>query len=139
IPAALIAVEKLGLPSVLVMPNIWMIPTPGIPPLGPGFLPARTPIGRARDALLRALIRRSFVRALPAFNEARATHGLAPLTDVYQPLLAAEHILVQTSPAFDFTSPHQPANVRYVGPELGDPTWSGDERWLPPLPRVRSS
>jgi hypothetical protein len=53
LPAALIAAEKLRLATVSLMPNIWMIPTPGIPPLGPGFLPPRSPLGRARDAMIR--------------------------------------------------------------------------------------
>ncbi|HTV26073.1 MAG TPA: glycosyltransferase [Polyangiaceae bacterium] len=134
IPAALIATERLKLPAVTLMPNIWMIPTPGIPPLGPGFMPARTWLGRARDALLRGLMQRIFQKALPALNGARQAQGLAPLADVYEQLLAADQILVQTSPVFDFTSPHQPDNVRYVGPELDDPTWTAQSaRWSPPF------
>jgi MGT family glycosyltransferase len=135
LPAALIAVEKLRLPAVTVMPNIWMVPTLGIPPLGPGLMPARSPLGRARDAVLRFIMQRIFQKALPALNDARRAHGLEPLDDVYDQLLAAEQILVQTSPVFDFTSPHQPANVRYVGPVLDDPSWSAHgERWSPPFP-----
>jgi MGT family glycosyltransferase len=134
LPAALIATEKLGLPAVTLMPNIWMIPTPGIPPLGPGFLPARSPLGRVRDAVLRTMMRRIFQKALPALNGARRAHGLEPVSDVYDQLLAADQMLVMTSPVFDFTSPHQPSNVSYVGPELDDPTWSSDgERWQAPF------
>lgn len=35
-------------------------------------------------------------------------------------------VLVLTSPSFDFATPHLPPNVRYVGPQLDDPSWAGD-------------
>ena len=138
LPATLIAAEKLSIPTATLMPNIWIFPTRGIPPLGPGFLPAKSFVGRARDAILRGMMERVFQRALPSLNETRQAHGLRPLSDVYEQLLGADRILVQTSPAFDFTSPHQPSKARYVGPELEDPAWSksGDSggRWQPPFP-----
>jgi UDP:flavonoid glycosyltransferase YjiC (YdhE family) len=124
LPAALIAAQVSQTPAVSLMPNIWIIPTPGIPPMGPGFLPARNVIGRARDAVLRALVKRSFQKAVPALNAVRIAHGLAPVRDFYEQLLGAEQVLVQTSPVFDFTSPHMPAKVRYIGPALDDPEWS---------------
>ena len=37
-------------------------------------------------------------------------------------------VLVMTSSAFDFSSPHIPANVTYVGPQLDDPDWATDWR-----------
>jgi MGT family glycosyltransferase len=134
LPAALIAAQKLKLPTATLMPNIWIIPTPGIPPLGPGFLPARSWLGRARDAILRRLMERVFQRALPALNAARTHSGLEPVSDVYEQFLGADQILVQTSPEFDFTSPHLPSHVRYAGPELDDPGWSrAAEPWQPPF------
>ena len=76
-------------------------------------------------------------------NAARQAHGLEPLADVYQQMLGADQILVQTSPRFDFTSPFLPSKVHYVGPELGDPAWSragngasaarAAARWQPPF------
>ena len=138
LPATLIAAEKLSIPSATLMPNIWIIPTRGIPPLGPGFLPAKGIFGRARDAIVRGMMERVFQRALPSLNATRQAHGLRPLGDVYEQLLGADEILVQTSPVFDFTSPHQPAKAHYVGPELEDPAWSktaeAGARWQPPFP-----
>jgi MGT family glycosyltransferase len=142
LPVALMPAKQLGLPTATLMPNIWLIPTPGIPPLGPGFLPAKSFLGRWRDALLRAATTRVFNRALPAFNAVREEYGLSPLRHVYEQFLGADQILVQTSPAFDFTSPHQPAHVRYVGPILEDPEWLGSSpeaagaaaAWQPPFP-----
>ena len=63
LPVALIPAKQLGLATATLMPNIWIIPTPGIPPLGPGFLPAKSFIGRARDAILRSLTERVFNRS----------------------------------------------------------------------------
>jgi MGT family glycosyltransferase len=134
LPAALIAARKLGLPTATLMPNIWMFPTQGIPPMGPGFMPMPGLVGRLRDTLLRKLMERVFQRAVPALNATRREHGLEPIASAYEQLLGADQILVQTSPAFDFTSPHLPSKVRYVGPELEDPSWSsGAERWAPPF------
>jgi UDP:flavonoid glycosyltransferase YjiC (YdhE family) len=46
------AAEKVRVPTALLMPNIYMFPAPGLPAFGPGFLPARGPLGRLRDAAL---------------------------------------------------------------------------------------
>lgn len=132
IPAALIAAESRGLPSAMMVPNIWMHPTPGIPPLGPGWMPARTFLGRARDAAMRAVMARVFARALPPLAEARRELGLPPVGSAHEQMLRADRVLVLTSPVFDFTSPAQPAHVRYTGPELVDPPWCAP--WSPPWP-----
>jgi MGT family glycosyltransferase len=131
IPAALIAVQELALPSATIMPNIWVVPTRGIPPLGPGFLPATNVLGQLRDRALYSFTRRLFNKALPALNQVRVAHGLAPVSNVYEQFLAADRILVQTSPAFDLSSPHLPKHVVYTGPVLADPVWS--ERWQSPF------
>jgi MGT family glycosyltransferase len=132
IPSALIVAEKLRLPAAVMVPNIWVIPTPGIPPMGGGLMPARGPFGRLRDRVLRAITTSVFNKALPAINHARARLDLAPLRSVFDQMLRADATLVLTSPVFDFTSPHMPRNVRYVGPQLDDPQWS--EPWQTPWP-----
>jgi MGT family glycosyltransferase len=131
IPAALIAAEKLGLPTAVLVPSIWIVPTPGIPPMG-GFMPARGPLGRLRDYAVRGIITRLFNKALPAFNRARAQQGLGPVPSAFAQMLRSGCVLVLTSPEFDFTSPHLPTTVRYAGPQLDDPTWSAP--WRSPWP-----
>ncbi len=131
IPAALIAAASLKLPTATLMTNIWAVPTPGIPPLGPGLFPARGFLGRMRDALLRGVMHRVMGRALPALNAVRQSYGLPKVRSVYDQLLGADQVLVQTSPEFDFTSSHIPTKVRYVGPELADPGWSAT--WQSPF------
>lgn len=132
IPTTLIAAEKSGLPSAVLYPNIWMMPTPGIPPLGPGFMPARGPLGRLRDAVMRSLSTRMFDKALPAINAVRKEHGLPLLHSTNAQMLLADRLIMLTSPRFDFTSPAMPAHVRYAGPELGDPQWTN--AWQSPWP-----
>jgi MGT family glycosyltransferase len=131
IPAALIAVEKCKVPSAMLMPNIWIIPTPGIPPFGPGLMPAKGWPGRMRDAILMRMTNRLFGKALPAINAARASLGLAPMQNIYDQWLAVDAVLVQTLPSFDFTSDAMPRHVSYVGPELVDPNWI--EPWRSPF------
>lgn len=130
LPSTLFAAEKVGLPCATILPNIYLIPTPGIPPIGPGLKPARGPLGRARDAAMRSVMTRVFNRALPRLNEVRGEHGLAPLDSTWGTMLRSDRVLVLTSPAFDFTSPAMPSHVRYVGPQLDDPSWA--EPWESP-------
>jgi MGT family glycosyltransferase len=127
---SIIAAQAASLPVALLVPNIWIMPTPGTPPLGPGFAPAKTVLGRTRDAAMLAIANRLFRAGLPAVNAARSANGLAPLTSFYDQALSAERILVLTSATFDYASSAVPANVRYVGPILDDPDWA--QPWSPP-------
>jgi MGT family glycosyltransferase len=129
--AARIPLEAHRVPSVGVMPNIWLVPTKGIPPVGPGFSPSSNPLAVLRDAGMRAMATKMLDRALPPLNAVRASYGLAPLRHTFDQLLGGP-VLVLTSPEFDLTSPHQPAAVRYAGPILDDPAWA--DPWTPPWP-----
>ena len=124
LPAALIPVEKLGIPSIATCPNIWILPTPGIPPLGPGFAPARGPMGRLRDAIMRWVTTKAFASANAPINATRQAYGLPPVSGVHEQMSRADEIHVMSSPAFDLTSPAMPSTLRYVGPQLGDPSWA---------------
>lgn len=131
LPAAMIPAEARGLPIAGLMANCYIIPTPGIPPMGPGFAPARGPLGRARDALFRGLMNRLFDAATGPFNETRAAYGLGPIASAFDQMLVGRSFIL-TTPAFDFTSPAQPASVHYAGPQLDDPLWA--EPWVSPWP-----
>jgi MGT family glycosyltransferase len=129
---AMLAGQAARLPVAALMPNIWMIPTPGVPAVGPGFAPAKTVLGCTRDAVMRAIANRLFNGGLPALNAARAANGLAPLGSLWQQVLEVDRILVLTSAAFDLAAGAVPDNVRYVGPILDDPQWA--EPWSPSWP-----
>lgn len=129
---AFMAAEKRQLPAAGLVPNIWPVPTVGAPPFGPGFLPARSPLGRLRDTFFRKMVLRIFDQAVPQLNQTRGQLGLPPLRTFFDSLQSAEVFLVLTSAAFDFTAPYVPANVRYVGPILDDPDWVAP--WAAPWP-----
>ena len=74
---------------------------------------------------------------LPPFNDARRALGLAPLgtaRELVDQYHAADLRLIQTSEAFDFPITPTPPNVRYVGPVLDDPDWTGE--WRSPWPEA---
>src|ERR1700733_9722564 len=82
---ALAAAEAARVPSVALMHTFAQRPLPGIPPYGPGRLPARGPFGRARDALGRTIISYVYNRnALRALNDARAGLSLVPLRSPFK-------------------------------------------------------
>ncbi len=120
---AMIAAEGAGIPFDVLMPNIYLLPAAGMPPMGLGLQPARGLAGRTRDRAVHALIERSWAKGLAAINDLRRERGLAPLAKLWDQAEHARRKLVMTSTAFDFPAA-MPDNVRYVGPVLDDPTWA---------------
>ena len=127
-----IAAEGAGVPTALLVHNVYMVPERGKPAPGPGFLPARGPLGRARDRVGNLAFLALFNRGLPAVNRARAEHGLEPLRHILDQLDHVELVLVLTSESFDFHGDAHPQHVRYVGPVLTDPEWVSE--WNSPWP-----
>lgn len=134
-PGALIAAEAAGIPRVVLFHMPEYLPGPGRPAAGPGFLPRADLVGRVRDGLMTALFLRLLKPHLAGYNAARRAFGLAPLRtarDLAGQYHAADLRLIQTSRAFDFAITPPPPNVRYVGPVLDDPDWTG--AWHSPWP-----
>lgn len=136
-PGALVAAEAAGIPRVVLFHMPEYLPGPGRPAAGPGFLPRTDLVGRVRDGLMTRLFLRQLKAYLPAFNDVRRRFALAPLGTA-QELLGQYHgadlRLMQTSAAFDFPITPPPSNVRYVGPVLDDPDWTGE--WRSPWPEA---
>ncbi|HEY6479644.1 MAG TPA: glycosyltransferase, partial [Streptosporangiaceae bacterium] len=120
IPSALSGADAAGCPSVLLMHGPYLMPRPGAPPPGSGFMPARGRLGRGRDRAAASLLMRVFRTGMPALNQARAELGLAPLRDLGDVLDTVGRVLVCTSASYDFAAGDVPGNVRYVGPQLDD-------------------
>ena len=118
---SIIAAQGASLPVALLVPNIWIMPSRGTPPIGPGFAPAKTVLGRTRDAAMLALVNRLFRAGLPPVNAARSGNGLAPLSSFYDQALGVERILVLTSPAFDYAAPTVPDQRPLRRPDPGRP------------------
>ena len=127
---SILASQARGLPTAAVVPNIWMIPTRGTPSIGPGFPPAKSPVGRSRDAVMLAIVNRLFNKGLPTLNAVRSAHALSPVSSFYDQVLSADRIFVLSNATFDFASPFVPSNVMYVGPILDEPIWA--EPWINP-------
>jgi UDP:flavonoid glycosyltransferase YjiC (YdhE family) len=125
---AIAAAEANGTPAIVLMHNVLSRPLPGVPPYGPGFLPAHGPVGRLRDAVGRAIVNIVHIRNDgPPLNRARALLGLPPLDSPFEQYDRADRVLVLTSRAFDYQARCLPANVRHVGTPLddvGSPPWS---------------
>jgi UDP:flavonoid glycosyltransferase YjiC (YdhE family) len=129
---AAVAGEAAGVPVALLMHGNNLLPEPGKPAPGFGFLPARSALGRARDRVFTAIFLRLFNRGLPALNDARLALGLRPLGHVLEQLERPARFLCLYSEAFDLPADRHPARLRYVGPVLEQPAWAGS--WTSPWP-----
>jgi len=126
---AMTAAEGARLPFAVLIPNMYPLPTRGLPPFASGLRRARTPLGRGLHRVMSALVTRMFDKCLPRLNAVRASHSLPPLRHFWDQVRAADQQLVLTARAFDFPAA-LPDRVRYVGPVLDDPAWT--QPWTPP-------
>ena len=131
LPGLLIGAQSTGLPTAGLMANIYLRPTRGLPVMLSGWTPGRGPAGRIRDALVRGAMRPMLARFVPGLNDVLSAHQLAPVRNMFELFDRCRAVLVMTSPSFDFQSPHIPANVHFVGPQLDDPDWASNDDWRP--------
>jgi MGT family glycosyltransferase len=128
---AMAAAEASGRPWVAVAPYPLPISSPDAPPFGPGLAPARGPIGRLRDMVVRPLVIGAVERAiLPHLNAVRrAVDARLPTIrgadDLYT---AAPLLLYLSAEPFEYHRRSWPPNVRLVGacswePEMAAPAW----------------
>jgi UDP:flavonoid glycosyltransferase YjiC (YdhE family) len=103
-----------GLPWVELIPHALQDLSRDLPPPGSGLAAGRTPIGRARDALLRRMTARSLALAAAQRDGARQAIGLSH----EQPPVAR---LVATLPALEPPRSDWPDNTHVVGPLVWDP------------------
>jgi len=123
--------EAAGQPFCLFAANVSLFPIPGIPPVGPGLPPAANDAERAMHAEIAQGVVALFDAGLPALNAARAALGLSPLAHVLDQAETAQATLLGTARAFDFAPAPLPPGVRYVGPQLDQPTWA--QPWANPF------
>jgi MGT family glycosyltransferase len=124
-----VAAEAAGVPCVVMNATINVVPAPGVPPFGQGFLPAETAEDHERDRVAGEMGMQAWDAALPALNAARTEQGLEPLEHVLDQGRSAARMLVMSSAAFDFAD-GLPPTVKHVGPRLDDPVWT--EEWAAP-------
>lgn len=105
------------------------LPARDVPPFGPGFPPARSPIGRLRDRALSPIITGGFERIIiPQLNEVRRSEGLAPLTGVTDLISRAPLTLSMTAEPFEYHRSAWPSSVKLIGacawePPSDPPSW----------------
>jgi len=126
----LMAAEAWGGPWSVFCPYPLALRSDDAPPFGPGFAPARGPLGRARDRLVRPLVFGTVERQVrPALNEIRERVGLAPVASVEEWFSAAPLLLYMTAEPFEYPRRDWPENVVMVGPCAWDPP-SDPPGWL---------
>ena len=127
----LIAARAAGVPVVsLAMQVSVFVPIPGVPPVGPGLLPATSAEDEAVATGVAGWFAEQVNERLPVLNEARMTFGLPALADALEHPREADLLLVATSSAFDFPAQSMPDKLSYVGPLLDPPSWS--KAWTSP-------
>ncbi|HKP91851.1 MAG TPA: glycosyltransferase [Thermoleophilaceae bacterium] len=116
------AAESWGGPWATFCPYPLPLGSRDAPPFGPGLPPARGPLGRARDRLLRPLVVGPYARqALPPVNAARSSFGLGPVATADEFLTRPPLVLYLTAEPFEYPRSDWPANVALVGPCEVDP------------------
>jgi MGT family glycosyltransferase len=115
----------------------WPLPVPSrdAPPFGPGLPPARGPLGRLRDRLLRPLVLGTLERTMaPPTNSIRAQLGLAPVRGADELFGRAPLLLYLTAEPFEYPRRDWPDNVVLVGPCPWDPP-ADPPPWLDTIDR----
>jgi MGT family glycosyltransferase len=111
------------------------LPSPDVPPFGPGLKPATGPLGRLRDCVVRPLVLGSTARAfLPALNAIRTAVGVRPLDDFAQMFTTPPLLLYLTAEPFEYPRSDWPPSVQMVGPCCWDPP-ADPPSWLSELDR----
>ncbi|MFL5281294.1 MAG: glycosyltransferase [Rhodopila sp.] len=129
---AVLGAEAADVPVVMLSPHASLRPLPGMPPATSSLTQPRTPEEDAEVAAANAAFADLFNGFLPILNTARVDLGLTVLNHVMDLFDRADRVLLAISHAFDFQAECLPANLRYVGPLLDEPAWSGT--WQPCWP-----
>ncbi len=114
------AAEASGLRWAIFAPYFLPLRAPGVPPFGMGHAPMSGGLGRARDAVLWAVVNRLYDRALPGLNRLRAEAGVAPFAHVSDFARHPPCVISYTAEPFEYPRTW-PANVHLVGPGLWEP------------------
>jgi MGT family glycosyltransferase len=115
---------------VELFPYTPAIPSRDTPPFGPGLPPARGPLGRLRDAILRPLVFGTLERAvLPMLNELRRKQGLSDVAGARDMFTRARLMLVTTVEPFEYPRSDWPEQTVLIGPCEWEPPQE-EPAWL---------
>lgn len=128
---ALSAAEAGEVPWTVFSPFTPYLSSQHAPPFGPGFRPLPGPLGRARDAMMRPIVRYLFDRpALPSINEVRAALNLPPVASIDALMRTAPMMLAVGGEPFEYPHPDWADTVHFIGACDYRQDASGDEEWL---------
>ena len=132
---ALAAAEQWGGPWAAFCPYPLALRSPQVPPFGPGLTPARGPLGRARDRLLRPVVLGAITKQmLPPLNGVRAGLGLPTLSHADDLFARPPLLIYMTAEPFEYPRTDWPDNVVMVGPCAWEPS-SDAPAWLAEIDR----
>ena len=132
---ALAAAEAWAGPWAMFCPYPLAVRSRDVPPFGPGLPPARGPLGRLRDQLLRPIVFGTLERTMaPPINRIRDRLGLAPVGGADDILGRAPLLLYLTAEPFEYPRSDWPDNVVLVGPCAWDPP-TDPPAWLDDIDR----
>ncbi len=117
--------EASGVPTAIYSPYFVDLDLPGRPPFGMGLAPWPGPLGRLRDAVVRAGARFGFAAAVAELNALRRGLSLPALAHLGELTTRADRLLYCTVEAFEYDHGGWPANLRFVGPGAWEPPAEG--------------
>jgi len=127
---ALAVAEAWGGPWATFCPYPLPLSSPDAPPFGPGLPPARGPLGRLRDRLLRPIVIGTIEKSMvPALNQVRAQVEVPPLSGADNIFRRPPLLIYMTAEPFEYPRRDWPDNVVMVGPCEWDPP-SDPPAWL---------
>jgi UDP:flavonoid glycosyltransferase YjiC (YdhE family) len=127
---ALVA-ERTGIPLAVIGDGPFAMMSDAAPPFGPGLRPWTGAVGRTRNRLLNALVRRTFADVQARWEAVRAEHGLAAAGRwVFDALADADLVLQGCVASFEYDRP-LPGSVRFVGAHrpVEPAGWQPPEWW----------
>lgn len=127
---AMAAAERWGGPWAVFCPYPLPLRSRDVPPYGPGMRPARGPLGRLRDSLVRPLITGTVEKTmLGPLNGVRRTMGIEPLREVDDMFRRPPLLVYLTAEPFEYRRSDWPESVVMVGPCEWEPDSTAPE-WL---------
>jgi UDP:flavonoid glycosyltransferase YjiC (YdhE family) len=119
--APALAAELEGVPTATLVPHLYPVTAPGLPPYAVGARPPRTAYGRALWRVLARPVGRGVERGRQELNETRIRLELQPLARPYGGISAAL-TLVGTLPQLEYPRAWPP-QVHVVGPLMWEPPY----------------
>ncbi|MGY1709627.1 glycosyltransferase [Geodermatophilus sp. SYSU D00758] len=127
--------ERRGTPWATVSLVPLSLPSRDLPPFGTALLPGRGPLGRARDAALRALVRTTLERRLDrALADVRRELGMPPTpVPSLQAFTSPQLVLAHGVPELEHPRSDLPPQVHFVGQLAPPPAGRATPSWWPEL------